>query len=151
MSELQGAIGLAQLAKLDYIVQRQRANKAALMARLKSLDVAFRRSPDPDGDIGDTIVFYMPDRKLTDKFVAEMRKQGLGTKNLPDAIGWHFAKHWPHLFKGNVRYDGRNRDFWQDSAEILERSVAIPVMVKMDEARIDKVASTLLAIGKDLL
>jgi 8-amino-3,8-dideoxy-alpha-D-manno-octulosonate transaminase len=123
----------------------------AIMERLTEMNVQFRRSPDPDGDIGDTIVFYLPDRRLTDKFVAEMRKQGIGTKNLPDAIGWHFAKHWAHLFKGNPRYDGRNRDFWQESADILERSVAIGVMVKMDEERIDKVASTLVSIGKDVL
>jgi dTDP-4-amino-4,6-dideoxygalactose transaminase len=80
-----------------------------------------------------------------------MRAKGLGTKNLPDAIGWHFAKHWSHVMKGNPRYDGKCDIAWTKSADLLERSVAIPVMVKMDDARIDHVAATLIAVGREVL
>ncbi len=151
MTEMQGAVGIAQLKKLDFIVSRQRENKAKLMQRLQALPVTFRRSPDPTGDLGDTIVFYLPNRDLTDKFVAAMRAKGLGTKNLPDAIGWHFAKHWPHIMNGNARYEGKCDSSWMKSADLLERSVAIPVMVKMDDARIEHVASTLIAVGREVL
>src|SRR6185369_14281680 len=47
MTELQGAIGIAQLKKLDMIVARQRENKAKLMQRLQALPVVFRRGADP--------------------------------------------------------------------------------------------------------
>jgi 8-amino-3,8-dideoxy-alpha-D-manno-octulosonate transaminase len=151
MTELQGAIGIAQLKKLDLIVSRQRENKAKLMQRLQALPVAFRRSTDPNGDLADTIVFFLPDRDRAAAFVAAMRAKSLGTKNLPDAIGWHFAKHWKHLMHGHAQYDGRCADAWTPSADLLERSVAIPVMVKMDDARIDHVASTLIGIGREVL
>lgn len=151
MTEMQGAVGVAQLKKLDTIVARQRENKAKLMKRLQALPVKFRRSADPNGDLGDTIVFFLPDRAKTDKFVAAMRAKGLGTKNLPDAIGWHFAKHWKHVMQGNPRYEGKCDTAWEKTADLLECSVAIPVMVKMDDARIEHVAETLLQVGREVL
>jgi len=150
MTELQGAIGLVQLSKIDHIVERQRANKAALMERIKGLPVKFRRSPDANGDIGDTIVMYLPDRARAAAFVAAMREEKLGTKNLPDAVRWHFAKHWSHLFKGHPLYDGNNYS-WQSSADILECSVALPVMVKMDPDRIEFLGEKLVGIGRKIL
>jgi len=151
MTELQGAVGLAQLGKLDMIVSRQRENKAALMARLAALPVRFRRSPDPAGDLADTIVFLLPTSADAEAFVAAMGKAGLGTKNLPDAIGWHFAKHWGHIWDYTGHYRGVHQTQWRVSAELLERAVAIPVMVKMDAARIDHVATTLLRIAREVL
>jgi 8-amino-3,8-dideoxy-alpha-D-manno-octulosonate transaminase len=151
MTELQGAIGIAQLEKLDTIIARQRANKAKLMQRLQAMPVQFRRSPDPTGDLSDTIVFFLPDRERAATFVSRMRARGLGTKNLPDAIGWHFAKHWARVMMGHPLYDGRCETAWQKSADLLERSVAIPVMVKMDDARIEHVASNLVAIADEVL
>jgi 8-amino-3,8-dideoxy-alpha-D-manno-octulosonate transaminase len=151
MTELQGAIGIAQLGKLKTIVSRQRENKAKLMKRLQALPVSFRRSADPAGDLSDTIVFYLPNRERAAAFVAGMRAKGLGTKNLPDAIGWHFSKHWRHLMSGHPLYDGKCDTAWSKSADLLERSVAIPVMVKMDDARIDHVASMLTAVAREVL
>jgi 8-amino-3,8-dideoxy-alpha-D-manno-octulosonate transaminase len=151
MTEIHGAIGLAQLKKLDMIIESQRANKAKLITGLSELDVPFRNSLDPDGDISDTIVFYMPNRETTDKFVAAMRVKGLGTKNLPDAIGWHFSKHWKHLLDDHPLYGGNLDTSWTKSADILECSVALPVGVFMDDTRISEITSTILKIGKNLL
>ena len=94
MTEIHAAIGLTQLKKLGTIIENQRTNKLKLMEGLKDMGLSFRRSLDPSGDIGDTIVFYLPDRDRTAAFVSAMSEKGLGTKNLPDAIRWHFAKHW---------------------------------------------------------
>jgi 8-amino-3,8-dideoxy-alpha-D-manno-octulosonate transaminase len=151
MTEMQGAVGIAQLAKLDTIVSRQGQNKAMLMQRLQSLPVSFRRSADPTGDLADTLVFYLPDRERTGAFVASMRAKGLGTKNLPDAIGWHFSKHWKLVMEGHPLYGGKTDTAWAKSADLLERSVAIAVMVKMDEQRIDQIASTLLSVSREVL
>lgn len=150
MTELQAAIGITQLGKLDMIVGTQRANKAKLLQGL-DLGLPYRRSLDPAGDNGELIVFFMPDRERTAAFTTRMREKGLGTKNLPDAIKWHFSKHWDHMFGGHPLYDGRTKEAWSASADILECSVALPVMIKMDDARIDFVCKTLNAIAKDVL
>lgn len=143
MTEIHAAVGLAQLKKLEIVISRQRENKAKLVAGLAPLNLRWRRSLDPAGDIGDTLVFFMPDRKATAAVVAAMRKVGLGTKNLPDAIRWHFSKHWGHMLNDHPLYRGRVDQAWGPSADILECAVALPVMVKMDDARIDEIVSKL--------
>ena len=52
MMELQGALGLAQLRKLDNIIlARQKENKKRLKEALSKIDqITFRNIPDPDGD-----------------------------------------------------------------------------------------------------
>tara|TARA_R110001592_G_scaffold57277_1_gene174132 strand:+ start:8918 stop:10084 length:1167 start_codon:yes stop_codon:yes gene_type:complete len=150
MTELQAAIGIEQLKKLDMIVGTQKANKAKLMQGL-DLGLPFRRSVDPDGDNGELIVFFMPDRERTAAFTKAMREAGLGTKNLPDAIKWHFSKHWDHMFHDHPLYSNRAAVSWSRSADILESSVALPVMILMDDARIDYVVTTLNKIAKDVL
>ncbi|HVO64844.1 MAG TPA: DegT/DnrJ/EryC1/StrS family aminotransferase, partial [Syntrophales bacterium] len=51
MNELQGALGLAQLRKLDTIIAEQKKNKQAIKDVLSKVKgVKFRDIPDPDGD-----------------------------------------------------------------------------------------------------
>ena len=148
MTEIHAAIGLAQLKKLDTIIENQRANKFKLMEGLKDMGLPFRRSLDPNGDIGDTIVFYLPDRDRTAAFVSAMTEKELGTKNLPDAIRWHFSKHWGHMLDDHPLYGDKVTTSWSKSADILERSIALPVMVKMSDDRIEHIIESLGSIAK---
>lgn len=151
MNELQGVMGLVQLAKLDMIVAAHKANKKRMMAGLKEMDVAFRDSPDPEGDLSDAIIFFLPTAEVASAFVAEMRAQSLGTKNLPDAIQWHFSRNWGHLFDGDSPYRDSFRTEWSASAGLLARAVALPVMVKMEESAIDETVTKLLAVAAKTL
>lgn len=150
MTELQAAIGIEQLKKLDMIVGTQRANKAKLIQGL-DMGLPYRRSIDPAGDNGELLVFFLPDRDRTAAFAKAMRAQGLGTKNLPDAIKWHFSKYWEHMFMDHPLHAGRAMEAWSASADVLECSIALPVMIKMDDARIDFICTTLNQIAKDVL
>ena len=150
MTELQAAIGIEQLKKLGMIIGTQRANKAKLIQGL-DMGLPYRRSIDPAGDNGELLVFFLPDRDRTAAFAKAMRAQGLGTKNLPDAIKWHFSKYWEHMFADHPLYAGRVMETWSASADVLECSIALPVMIKMDDARIDFICTTLNQIAKDVL
>ena len=151
MMEIQGCIGLAQLAKLDLIIASQRMNKANLKKLL--LDSGrkwkFRRILD-DGEIGDTLIFRLPNRETTNQFLRRMKEVGLGTKNLPDAMRWHFARHWSHMFKRFGCYANSYHFEWQKSADLLETAIAIPIMVKMTEEHINEVATKLNLIAGEL-
>jgi 8-amino-3,8-dideoxy-alpha-D-manno-octulosonate transaminase len=151
MMEIQGCIGLAQLAKLDLIITSQRANKALLKGLLNTSGHKwnFRRILD-EGEIGDALIFKLPSRELTDKFILKMKEGGLGTKNLPDAMRWHFAKHWVHMFKRFGCYATSYETQWAKTADLLETSIAIPIMVKMTQERIEEVASKLNSIAAEL-
>jgi 8-amino-3,8-dideoxy-alpha-D-manno-octulosonate transaminase len=69
MTELQGAIGLAQLKKFDDIVRIQRANRQSLMDGLTSVPCDFRKLVDPHGGAGDTLVMLADSQEQATKVV----------------------------------------------------------------------------------
>lgn len=138
MNEMQGAVGLAQLAKLNTIVEKNRENKSYLKARIDSAKIRYRRLTDPAGDLADTIIFNFDDRKQTDQFVSEIKNAGLGTKNIPDALDWHFSGTWNHMFKDVAAYRETWREEWNKTADLLYRSVALPVNVNSTTEELDR-------------
>jgi dTDP-4-amino-4,6-dideoxygalactose transaminase len=79
-----------------------------------------------------------------------MKDVGLGTKNLPDAMRWHFSRHWSHMFKRYGCYANSYQVEWTKSADLLETAIAIPIMVKMTQERINEVGSKLNLIAGEL-
>lgn len=150
MTELQGAIGLVQLGKLDMIIRRQRENKKKLLDILKGLPFEFRKILDPEGELGDAIVFYLETQDDAIRFVKKMQEKGLGTKNVPDAMRWHFAKHWHHIYNKYGWYKDSWETQWQKSYDILGRAIALPVMVKMPDDRIEEMGKKLLRIAREV-
>ena len=138
MNEMQGAVGMAQLEKLDYIVSKNRTNKAFLKSNIKKDKINFRRITDKAGDLADTLIFNFENTDLTDRFVKAFYEAGYGTKNVPDAIDWHFAGTWNQMFTGVPAYKETWPTAWKRSAELLYRSVAIPVMVKSTAEDLEK-------------
>ncbi len=137
ISEIAGAIGLAQLDKLDYIINKQREHKKYLKEHLSGIQgIEFRDIPDPQGDAADTLVFFVDNQELAKRIAVELREHGLGTKNLPDAINWHFAGTWTQIFHDFDDYAGKDLEMvWPKSTNLLRRAIALPVMVTttMDE------------------
>lgn len=150
MTELQGSIGLVQLSKLDMILENQRKNKRKLINLLKVLPFKFRKILDKEGELGDTIVFFLDSKEQAKKFALSLKKARLGTKNLPDAINWHFAKHWKHMFKEYGFYEHTYETQWEKSADLLERAIALPVMVKMTDESISEIAEKILIIAEEV-
>ena len=149
MGELQAAFGLAQFKKLDIILERQKKNQIKLLESIKDIGLELRTIPDVQGDIGDSIVFFLETKEKAQNFVKKMSEEGLSTKNLPDAIKWHFAKHWGHMFEEYDFYnDGLNH--WKKSDDILSRSIALPVMVNMTDEQINTISTKLLKIAKEV-
>lgn len=145
MMELQGAIGLVQLNKLDYAIQKQKENKKKIRDAIKGIGkFQFRKFSDGDGETADTMVMIFEDVKQAKGFVKGIREKGLGTKNLPDAFNWHFAGTWDHIFSEIDHYkDGSWKTLWKKSEDLLKRTVALPINIKMTEEQIDKTISAI--------
>jgi len=153
MMELQGAIGLAQLKKLDYGMAKQKENKKKIKeAIIKNITgIRFREMADSGGEIGDTLVFFVEDSNEAKNFAKMLTDKGLGTKNIPSAISWHFAGTWDHMLSQYDKYKGKDlMDLWGKSYEILSRAIAIPIMIKMTEEQIRKVVETITKIFKEI-
>jgi 8-amino-3,8-dideoxy-alpha-D-manno-octulosonate transaminase len=141
MSEPEAAIGLAQLPKLDLILARQRENKARLKELLAPLDLVFRRIDDPEGDVGDTLVFFLESERRATEVAARLGERGVGTKNLPDALDWHFAGTWGHMIDvGDPPCACRRGSAECRCAALLRRAIALPVNVLMDETELEELA-----------
>ena len=152
MTEIQGAIGLAQLKKLDMIRAANKRNHDLLMKHLKEIGkLEFRHIPAKCEDLCDTIIFFVPTSALAEAFVKEMSAVGLGTKNLPDAILWHFARHWDHIFSQFGMTKKALEDCCLPSTNLLSRSIALPIMVKYDENAIVQIAAKIKSIANHLL
>lgn len=133
MSEMQGAVGLAQLEKLSTIVAANRRNKATIKSILSASDkITFRRITDEAGELADTIIFNFETKKQAEKMVRLLGENKLGTKNIPDANNWHFAPRWGHIWTTVKKYKRSYKRAWKASEQLMDRSVALPIMVKWD-------------------
>lgn len=130
MNEMQGAVGMAQLEKLDTIVNANRVNKDYLVQHIHSEKINYRVLTDAAGDLSDTLIFNFKSEAEALKFVDLYKQAGYGTKNIPDAIDWHFAGTWNHMFNEVPAYKNTWKTEWQRSADLLYRSVALPINVK---------------------
>lgn len=140
MTELQAAVGLAQLPKLDFIVEANRKNKTFIKEGLSALGdkIKFRDIPDPQGELADAVMFYLPNAKVAQAVVDKMTAEKVGTKNVPDAIKWHFASYWPHIWKNHPIYANCYETQWKASFDLLARCVSLPINVMMTKETLQR-------------
>ena len=132
MTELQAAVGLAQLKKLHYILRENKKRFNILNNFLKKKTYLRKIYPDSSPSY-DTFLFKVKKNKKN-KIVNYLNKVGVGTKNLPDAIKWHFAFYWKHAvsqkqLKNTIA-----------SKKILDEYIAIPILLKKSEKLYNKIA-----------
>ena len=97
MVELQAAVLMAQLAKLDRIRSHLSANRDIVRDGLAGLPgLEFRRRPDPDGDLATHLVLVLPDPGAAQRVAEE-----LGSITLA-ASGWHVYSNMEHLLDGRT-------------------------------------------------
>ena len=150
MNELQAAVGIAQLKKLKLIIKKNYENKSLLKKQINSPLISFRKILDERGDLSDTLIFYFKNKKLAKKFVINYNKSGYSTKNLPDAINWHFAGTWKHIFAKDGNYKKNWRVKWKKSEDLLRRSISIPIYVKSSKKEINNQSIVINKILKGL-
>lgn len=149
MNEIQGAIGKVQLSRLDFVLAEQRKNKARIKKAIADIPgLEFRDLPDPEGDGGDTLVFFLPDEKIASQFNKFLASEKIDTKILPSAMNWHFVGNWNHI----IRYCPPYRlDAWPKSAGLLRRAIALPISVKMTDAQIERIISGVKKAAQEVL
>jgi len=133
MTELQGAVGLAQLRRLDDVVRRQRTNRDAIWRAIADLPgVTPRAVPTGSQETADALVFEVPDAEIAREVRSRLLAAGSATKILPEAVTWHFAGTWSHMPE-LVATHGDLAVAFPATAARLSRCVSLPVIVKMAE------------------
>jgi len=133
MSELQGAVGLAQIKKLDTVIAEQRRNKERIVGVVREFPVTPRVIPDDVYETADAFVFFTESNEQARRIRKEMLAQGFGTKILPEAISWHYAGTWDHMPELVASHGGSLGDAFPTTNDLLGRAVALPVSVNMPD------------------
>ncbi|MCG6893774.1 MAG: DegT/DnrJ/EryC1/StrS family aminotransferase [Desulfobacteraceae bacterium] len=98
ISELNAAVGVAQLRKLDTILQIQRSRKQILVSALSAVDgVRFRTIPDEAGDTATFLTFFLPDEERARKAAAALPEAGVDGCFYWFDNNWHYIRSWDHL------------------------------------------------------
>ena len=130
MMELQGAIGIAQLMKLDEIVSRQRLCAQTFWDSISDLTCISKRVCPPGSyETNDALVIQMLSPNHAKKLRRLLLECQIGTKILPEAMTWHFAKYWSHITELTNQVDFSKDEFLKKSEDILQKCVAIPTSV----------------------
>jgi len=168
MSELNGALGLAQLGKRDRIVARLRAIKRRLLAQLADEPgLPVQEVPDPAGDCAVSLVLLLPNSERVAAFAAALRAEGAQAgsvfdKALPDR---HIYYHWDYVMEQRTPfangYPWRNgpqpcevrytRDSCPRTIAILQRCVVLPLTQVMTDAHVDDCAVAIRKVHAALL
>ena len=142
MSELTAAVGLAQLKKIDHILSETKKHKYTLKGMLKDLPgLEMRSFHDEDGAQGDTLTFSLETNTLAIKLEQALMSAGFGTKILPEAIDWHFAGVWNHVFTDKSIEELENE--FKVSGDLLRRSICLNIPVLLTNAAIGKIAKVI--------
>lgn len=98
ISELNAAVGLAQLRKLDTMLAVQRKNKAAIQSAMAAFpSVNFRTIPDADGDSATFLSFLMPSEESARQTAKDLAQAGVDGCFYWYDNNWHYLKNWHHL------------------------------------------------------
>lgn len=147
MSELQGAVGLAQLRKLSAVLDGQRRNRAAIWNRIKDLPgITPRGVPEGAEETADALVFFVRNRDTALRCRESLIAAGLGTKILPEAYTWHFAGTWTHMPRLVSAHGGDLVGAFPQTTALLARAVSLPVLVHPPADVPDRVRAALHAV-----
>ncbi len=156
MMELQGAMGLAQLEKLDAMITSQKQNKSILKEAAAGIPgVSFRTILDKEGDSATFFAFLLENKERAISVNQVLRDNGAGAINFGENT-WHFYPKWEHLLKGSTlckngwpfSVNGKRRIVYDpkvlpQSAEIMSRTLVYQVPVNMSEEQKEKMVSAL--------
>ena len=157
MMEIQGAIGLAQLAKLDMMLTEMRKNKARLQDAASGIPgVSFREMIDASGDTATHFSFFLQDPEHCRRVNTVLRENGCGAINFAENT-WHYYPKWEHLLNSKtlaaggwpfVEPGGKRRVVYDPaalpaSAALMDRNLVYPVSVRMPEERLAAICEAL--------
>ncbi len=148
ISELNAAVGKAQLRKLGQIIEIQKKNKNAIKDAIKTVPgITFRELPDEAGDSGTFLSFFLPDAESARTAAKNLAEAGVGCPY------WfnnnrHYFRQWHHLhgMKSAAAVQGSIAqglpDFSKielpESDRIMSRAISMQIMLSWTKEELDQ-------------
>ncbi|MCS7060291.1 MAG: DegT/DnrJ/EryC1/StrS family aminotransferase [Anaerolineae bacterium] len=161
MTELQGAVMLAQLRKLDGLLADMRRNKAMLKATIEEVaarkGIVFRKEHDPAGDAAICLIFYLPDAARANMVAEALQAEGVGAWVLydPEHSDYHIYRYWTPIMQQRTWHPKGGPWRWHESRvhyapdlcprtlDLLGRAVHIDISPDLTNENIEEMAEGL--------
>ncbi len=162
ISELNAAVGLAQIRRIDDFIAVQRKNKKVLKDALATIpEVTFRRIPDESGDSATFLSFFMSTAELANKVVDAFKEFGVDAYWNYFENSWHYIKKWDHLkdMKSLFPISEQIKNGMQDlnttvfpqSDDIISRNISCLIKLSWTEEEVKERAEKMVAAIKSVL
>jgi 8-amino-3,8-dideoxy-alpha-D-manno-octulosonate transaminase len=152
-SELMGAVARVQLARLDGLLERMRANHATLSAQVGGLPgLSLRRANDDDGDAGIALIAFAADVERARDAVHALNAEGVLAMRIydPDTLDLHVFPFWAPVLDA-IERAGRSAPDCPQTLALLERSIHVDVSPLCDEQDLDEIAFAFEKVAKQVL
>jgi len=150
MSELEGAVALAQIRKTDEMLVGYRKAKRLIKDAIEKVPgLHFRRITDEKGDTAICLVMFLPDSGLTKNALQAMKAEGVPAGGIYDSTvrDWHIYTYWEHILdKKTAAGDGLpwsavpanelpkySRDMCPRTLDLLSRAIMVDINYNYSE------------------
>lgn len=154
MSEISGAVALAQLRKMDGMIEHVRSLNRRLLKELKSLSgFGYRDIPDPDGDLGIEFYLFFENYEIAEKFREAFAECGVSCRA---RTGTYMQYAREYVMKGKSHAEAlspfrqfdqwpapgyREEDFPKSNA-LINGMFTVPIGALFTEEDVDHIAQT---------
>lgn len=162
ISELNAAVGLAQLRRLDEFVATQKKNYSIIREALSVIpELTFRTVPKGGEESYSFLSFFLPDLETSRKAVKALKDTGIdGCFHYYDN-NWHFIRKWEHLKDLKTLYplskevkDGlkylQTKDF-SKSNHFIGRNISCLIKLSWTEQEVKERASKMVKAIQSIL
>ncbi len=168
MSELEGAVALAQIRKADKMLAGYRRAKKRIKDAIEDFPgLEYRRLTDPQGDTAICLVMFLPDADLTRKAIEAMQAEGVPIGGIYDSKvrDWHIYNYWEHILdKKTVAEDGLpwsaipapelpqySREMCPRTLDLLSRAAMLDINYNYSDEDCDAIAAGINKVLRALL
>lgn len=162
ISELNAAVGIAQLRKLDDFLAIQKRHYATIREALQKIEgVTFRRVPESGEENYSFVSFFLPTATLAEKAHKALSENGVDACFYWFKNNWHYINGWEHLRNlkslGNLPQEIRsqmqdlnNTDFSQSDA-IMGRTISTLIKLSWTDEQVQARAQKMAAAIQSVL
>lgn len=168
MSELEGAVALAQIRKADEMLAGYRRAKQWIKEAIEPFEgLSFRRLHDAEGDAAVCLGMYLPDAATTRKAVEALDAEGVPAGGIYDAKvrDWHVFNYWEHILeKKTVAGDGLpwsgapeaelpkySKDMCPRTLDLLSRAILLDIHYNYSQEQCAAIAAGINKVFRALL
>jgi dTDP-4-amino-4,6-dideoxygalactose transaminase len=152
-SEIQCAVGRVQLARLDGLLERMRANQVWLADRVAQLPgVTLRRANDDGGDAGICLIAFCSRAELATEAVDALRAEGVGAMRIydPAVTDLHVYPYWKPVLDA-IAEAGSPAPHCPRTLDLLARTIHVDLSPMNDDTDLDEIAFAFEKVARGVL